>query len=160
VTAVVAAAGALDDMGIATTPPVQAAINESRPGVNTGAAFPCPLDIPAYISAIDRVGLRDAGVTVAFDVVQESAETFLPLVGLAVPCPSGQVVESALAISLKGAFGAEVALRIDLMTELVAIDRVGHRDAGVTVGFDVARKSTEGLLPLVGARFPCPPFRS
>ena len=35
--------------------------------------------------AIDRDGRRDAGGTVAFDVVPESAETLLPLVGLGVP---------------------------------------------------------------------------
>ena len=35
--------------------------------------------------AIDRDGRRDAGGTVAFDVVPESAETLLPLVGLEVP---------------------------------------------------------------------------
>ena len=55
--------------------------------------------------AIDRVGRRDAGVTVAFDVVAESAETLLPLVGVGVPCPAGQVLESVLAVGVKGAFG-------------------------------------------------------
>lgn len=39
------------------------------------------VDPPAEVVAIDRVGLRHAGIGVAFDVFQESAETFLPLVG-------------------------------------------------------------------------------
>ena len=44
----------------------------------------------------------------ALDILQESAETLLPLVGVGVPCPAGQVLESAFAISVKGAFGVPV----------------------------------------------------
>ena len=51
--------------------------------------------------AIDRVGHWDAGVTMAFDVVQEPVEPFLPLVGLGVPCPAGQVLEPASTIGLE-----------------------------------------------------------
>ena len=113
-------------------------------------------DPRAELVAIDRVGLRDAGVTVAFDVVEESTETLLPPGGVGVPCPAGQVFESALAIGVKGAFGVVVALPYDPLPELVAIDRVGLRDAGVTVAFDVIQESAETLLPLVGAGVPCP----
>ena len=42
-----------------------------------------------------------------------------------------------MAVGVKGAFGVAWALRRDPLTELVAIDRVGLRDAGVTVAFDV-----------------------
>jgi ABC-type glycerol-3-phosphate transport system substrate-binding protein len=41
-----------------------------------------PVDPTTGWVAIDREGRGDAGVTVAFDVVHESAETLLPLVGL------------------------------------------------------------------------------
>ena len=105
--------------------------------------------------AIDRVGHRDAGVTVAFDVVQESAETLLPLVGAGVPRPAGQILEPASAVGVKGA-SAFVALHIDPRTEPVAIDRVGDRDAGVTVAFDIVLESAETLLPLVGEGVPRP----
>ncbi len=64
----------------------------------------------AELVAIDRVGLRDAGVTVALDVVQESAETLLPPVGDRVPGPAGQILKSALAIGVESASGAEAAL--------------------------------------------------
>ncbi len=74
--------------------------------------------------AIIGVGPWDAGITVVFDVVLESAEPLLPPVGLGIPCPAGQVLESALAIGLKGAFGVAGALHGDPTTERVAIDRV------------------------------------
>ena len=70
-----------------------------------GVDVRCVIDPLTEPVAIDRVGLRDAGVTVAFDVVQESAETLLPLVGAGVPCPAGQLLESVLAVGVKGAFG-------------------------------------------------------
>ena len=89
--------------------------------------------------AIAGIALRDADVTVVCDVVQESPETLLPLVGEGVPCPAGQVFESTLATGLKGAFGVFAALHTDPLTELVAIARVGLRDAGVTVAFDVGQ---------------------
>jgi hypothetical protein len=41
-----------------------------------------PVDPTTGRVAIDREGRGDAGVTVAFSVVHESAETLLPLVGL------------------------------------------------------------------------------
>ena len=41
----------------------------------------------------------------------------------------------------------EVALRIDPRAEPVAIDRVGHRDAGVTVAFDKPFQHPERELP-------------
>ncbi len=51
-----------------------------------------------------HVGDRDSGVTMPFDVVQKSAETVLPLVGMGVPCPAGQVLELALARDVECAF--------------------------------------------------------
>ena len=62
-----------------------------------------PTDPCTELVAVHRVGLRDAGVTVAFHVVQQSAETFLPQVGACLPCPTGQVLESLLAVGVKGA---------------------------------------------------------
>ena len=118
-----------------------------------GALLIDPLTKPV---AIDRVGPRDAGVTVAFDVVLESAETLLPLVGVGSHVQPGRSCESALAVGVKGAFGVAVALRVDPHTERVAIDGVGPRDAGVTVAFDVVQESAETLLPLVGAGVPGP----
>jgi hypothetical protein len=49
------------------------------------------LDPPAERVAIDCVRIRDQGVTVAFDVVQESAERLLPQAGDGVPCPAGRL---------------------------------------------------------------------
>lgn len=100
--------------------------------------------------------MRDAGVTVAFDVFHEPAEALLPLVGEGVPFPAGQVMEPVFAVGIKGAVGMEVALRDHPLTEPIAIDRVGHWDAGVTVAFDVVLESAETLLPLVSAGIPCP----
>ena len=39
--------------------------------------------------AIDGIELWDAGVAVAFDVVEESAEFLLPVVDVGIPCPPG-----------------------------------------------------------------------
>ena len=55
--------------------------------------------------AVERVSHRDAGVTMAFDVFQEPLEALLPLVGTEVPRPAGQLLESAFAIGVKGAYG-------------------------------------------------------
>ncbi len=106
--------------------------------------------------AIHRVGGRDAGVTVVFDVVQQSAEPLLPPVGLGIPCPAGQVFEPVFVVGVQGAFDVTPALHIDPCAEFVAIDCVGLRDAGVTVVFDVVQKPPETLLPLVSAGIPCP----
>jgi hypothetical protein len=114
-------------------------------------ADPC-----AELVAIDGVPLWDAGVTVAFDVVHESAEARLPLLGERIPCPAGQVFQSTLAISLQGAFAVVIALLADPCAELVAIDGVVVRDAGVTVSFDVALELAEDCLPPLGMGFPCP----
>jgi hypothetical protein len=100
---------------------------------------------------IKDVGRRDAGVAILFDVAQKSVITLLPRGGANVPCPARHVVESAFAVDLKGAVGLAVALRVDPLTEPVAIDRVGVGDEGVTVLFDVAQQLVETLLPLVGA---------
>jgi hypothetical protein len=80
------------------------------------------------------------------------AETFLPQVGDCVPCPAGQVLESAFAIGLKGAFGMENALLTDPSAKLKAIDAVVPRDSCVTMAFDVVQKSAEPFLLPVGAR--------
>ncbi len=106
--------------------------------------------------AIDRVGLRDAGMTVASDVARKSPETILPVVGEGVPRPAGQLLKSAFASGLKGAFGVVHALIPDPITELEAIDLVGPRDAGVTVVCDVAQELAEALLPLGGVGVPSP----
>ena len=91
-----------------------------------------------------------------FDVVEESAETLLPLVGEEVPCPARQLLESVLAVSVKGAFGVIAALTVDPRAEPVAIDRVSLRHPCVTVAFHVVEESGETLLPLVGEGVPCP----
>jgi hypothetical protein len=114
---------------------------------------------PAELVAIDRVRARDAGVSVLFDVLLESAEPFLPLVGLGVPCPAGQFLESALAIGFKDAFTVVCALHDDPLTELVAIDRVRVRDSGMSLLFDVVLESAEPRFPLVGVGVPCPPWQ-
>jgi hypothetical protein len=61
------------------------------------------LDPPTEWVAIDLVGFSDARVTMSFDVLLESAEAFLPLVGVGVPCPAGQGLKPALAIGVKRA---------------------------------------------------------
>ena len=49
--------------------------------------------------ATNRIGRGNVGVAVDFDVVQQSAKTVLPLVGLVgSQCPVGQVLESVLAV--------------------------------------------------------------
>ena len=121
-----------------------------------GAVDALPTDPPTERVAIERVALWDAGVTVASDVVQQPAETLLPPVGVGVPCPAGQVLESAFAIGVKPAFRMERALYYDPLTERVAIDRVKVWDAGVTVAFDIVQESAETGLPLVGLGVPRP----
>jgi hypothetical protein len=46
--------------------------------------------------------------------------------------PTNSQITDPFAVGLKGAFGVEAALPIDPPVELVAIDREGQRDAGVT----------------------------
>ena len=50
-----------------------------------GVPLALRLDPRAQVTIVGLVRLRDIGITVAFDVVQESAETFLPLVGPGFP---------------------------------------------------------------------------
>jgi hypothetical protein len=50
-------------------------------------------DPTTELAAIDGVRVRNASVTVAFDILQELAETLLPLLGLRAPCPAGQGLE-------------------------------------------------------------------
>ncbi len=102
----------------------------------------------------DLVGVRDASVTVAFDILLESAETLLELFVEGIPRPTRQVPKSAFTLSVKNAPRVKGALVRDPLTELVAIDGVGRRDAGVTVEFDVVLESAEVLLPLVGVDVP------
>ena len=66
--------------------------------------------------AFDLVGHRDSGMMVVFDILQQSGETLLRTVGAGVPCPAGQVFESAFAIGVKGAFGILFALLHDPRT--------------------------------------------
>ena len=54
--------------------------------------------VTELVAVLVLVLRRDASVTVAFDVVQESAETFLPLSGDSVPGPAGQFLKPMLAI--------------------------------------------------------------
>jgi hypothetical protein len=72
------------------------------------------------------------------------------------PCPPGQLLEPVLAIGVKDAFGVDDPLVADPITEVVAIDGVGVRDAGVTVAFDVTQQLAEAFLPTVGDAVPCP----
>ncbi len=79
---------------------------------------------------IDGVRLGDPGI--AFDIAKELAEAVLPPGSAAVPCPAIQSLESVLAIGVEDPSGIEVELIADPRTELVAIDRIGLRDAGIT----------------------------
>ena len=117
-------------------------------------------DPPTEPVAIDRVGHRDTGITVALDVIQEPAESFLPSVGTGVPGPAGQFLESLLTVGVEGAVGVIPALYVDPLTEPVAIDRVGVQDAGVTVALDIVHESAETLLPQVGVGSHVQPGRS
>src|ERR1700676_3766266 len=95
-------------------------------------------------------------MTIVFDVLQESTETFFPPVGIRIPTPAWQVFKSALAVRVKGAVGVFVALRVDPFAKLVAIDGIGHRDPSVVVIFDVVPESGEAILPFVDADVPRP----
>ena len=106
--------------------------------------------------AVDRVGLRDAGVTMVFGVVEELAKTLLPLGSGRVPSPARQVVKTPFAVSVKPAFGTEVALPRDPVAELVPADRVGLRHTRVTMAFDVVQEQAEPLLPRVREWVPSP----
>ncbi len=110
----------------------------------TGALFGDPAT--EWIS-VDFVQRRDEGIILALNVFQESLEPFLPLGCAGTPCPVREILESLLAISLKSACGIDTALSFDPQTELVAIDRVALRDAGVTVEFDVVQEPAEAFLP-------------
>jgi hypothetical protein len=61
---------------------------------------------------IGGVGLRDARVTMALDVVRQLAITLLPPVTARVPCRASQVFKSAPAIGVKSAFGVVPTLRL------------------------------------------------
>lgn len=89
------------------------------------------VDPHAEVEAIHLIGQRDAGVTVPFDVVQEPAETLLPLVGVRAPRPVLQVLKPVFAVGLKSVFRVVDALPVDPLTELIAIDGVRPQDAGV-----------------------------
>ena len=52
-----------------------------------GVPGPLLTDETTEVVAVDGVTLRDTGVRVAFDVVQQSTEALLPHVGLRYPCP-------------------------------------------------------------------------
>ena len=71
--------------------------------------------------AIDVVGQRDTGVTVAFDIVQEPAEAFIPLLRMGVPGPAWKFLKSRLTVGGEGAAGVLVALAVDPSPEPVAI---------------------------------------
>ena len=105
------------------------------------------IDPLTELVTIDGVGLRDAGIAVAFDVVLKSAETLLPLRSFWVPCPGGKFFEPAFPVSWKGTLIEEDPTSLDPITELVSIDGVRGRDAGIAVVFDVVLKSAETLLP-------------
>ena len=62
------------------------------------------IDPTTQLVAIDRVGQRDTGVPVTFDVAPELPEALLPPVGVRGAGPAGQLLESALTIGLKGDF--------------------------------------------------------
>ena len=90
--------------------------------------------------AIVGVAERDAGVTVAFDVVQESAEALLPLGGVRVPCPAGQLLEFAFAVGVEGAFVVPLALRRDPLAEVVPrVVDVPLWDSGTMECFDIPK---------------------
>ena len=103
--------------------------------------------------AVDGVRRGNAGVTVAFDVVQQLAEAFLPLVSTGVPCPAGQGQESALPVEVKCAIGVQCALVDDPHTEPIAIDGVRRGNASVAMLCDESLQQPEPELPGRGGLF-------
>jgi hypothetical protein len=101
-------------------------------------------------------GPRNVGVTVAFDVAQQSPEALLPPLSPPTPRPARQLLETIFAAGIKLAFGVLDPLLAHPLTELVTIDHVTCRDAGVTVELDVVQKPMESLFPLFGERIPSP----
>ena len=63
--------------------------------------------------AIHAVGARYAGVSFFFDVAQQEAEPFLPLVSAGVPVPTCQLLEPTFTLRFKSALGVERALTCD-----------------------------------------------
>src|SRR5262249_52552929 len=127
--------------------------------VGIEGAFRLPVALRCHpltelVAVLRGVGPQDTGITVEVNVVQELTESLLPLCGAGVPCPAGHFLKSAFAVGLKPAVGMEVALVIDPMTELEAMESVGPWDASVTVAFDVAQELVETLLPLVSGDVP------
>ena len=106
--------------------------------------------------SIYGVRKRDSGVTVAFNVAQDLAESLAPTVGDGVPCPARHLLETTFAIGSKATFGAESTLRSGPLTEPVAIYLQRFRDAGLAVLFDVTQEMAEPFLPLVSAGIPAP----
>jgi hypothetical protein len=100
---------------------------KSALAVRVKDAFAVPGPLLAHpetqVEAIDLVGLGDSGVTLAFDVAQEMAETLLPTIGECVPGPARRLLESPLALGVEGAVFMFTALCIDPHTEPVAIER-------------------------------------
>jgi len=91
---------------------------------------------------------------VTFDVLPQATETLLPHVGEGVTRPTVHLLESLFAISDKSAVSVLDTLFLDPGAELVAIDRVRPRHAGVTVAFDILLQTAETFLPPVGVRGP------
>jgi hypothetical protein len=121
-------------------------------GAKSALVVPLTLttDPPTEPVAIDGIGLRDAGVAVAFDVVEELTELLLPFVGVGIPCPAGQLLKPVLMVGVEGAFAPLDALLVDPRTEPTIVGYVAGRDAGVAVVFDVVQELAECLLPLGG----------
>ena len=65
---------------------------------------------------------------VGFDVFQKPAVALLPKIGNGIPCPAWNVLELSLALGVKPALGAILALDGDPLTKPVIINRVGRWD--------------------------------
>jgi hypothetical protein len=95
----------------------------------------CP---ETQVEAIDLVGLGDSGVSLAFDVAQEMAETLLPNDRRVCPRSSEAVPGVAAGARRRGAVFMFTALCIDPHTEPVAIERPPACAARRSAGFACA----------------------
>src|SRR5271156_4316350 len=116
------------------------------------------MDPATKLEVIGNKRHRNAGVTVACDVVQESLETLFPHVRLRLPCPTRLVLEPALPIGIEDTFAEVGALLADPPAQVVAVKHEGLRNTGIAMTLDVPKELAETLLPPVGVipRIPGP----
>ena len=88
------------------------------------------------------------------DIVQEPPKPLLPLLGMGIPGPAGEVLESTFTIRVQDVLSSP--LIADPLTELEILHHEIARNGGVTVVPGVVRESTESLLPCLCPRTPDP----